>query len=504
MSSGLMNDRQRAYFLELQRKKIPKDLRKIMGNDHYLSLDLLNALLYAHYDRKSLSRVWVYRDVLPKVWEKTASMSKEAIHSFLTTAFANLFDRYNTGAMLLPFSSHEGDFPGSLKTWNALLNAYFFEEMHFDEYRKRVGHVGVLINLLIFSDGALTWDNLTEAVRQDLGESRKIFNKVLAFFSLQHLQVEFASRSSVEFNWTRERFIFNELNDHMHYVHDIADSQTTLIPVPDFCTDTCNRWLEQIAVEVRQKQRAHEELISWFGAYIEDFQATARMMWQDICDHPKYGLRPGGRDLVVIDVPALRQYGYRYLQLFPEEQFPKSFARYWILLEFADIRTSTTRTLHSGELRTFHQESLQKAGSFWDGYRETYNGVQEDPESFIVLVDKLQSFIAIHCLWKIVTGQIFTVKPKASAKGETRRAQLMRSFLVRPHFRWLPPGYQPSERAQTRSIECFGYNPPEGRTFVMSDPDEAYQASIKEGRPVMKYTEADLGFAVEQPAELSQ
>ena len=182
-----------------------------------------------------------------------------------------------------------------------------------------------------------------------------------------------------------------------------------------------------------------------------------------------------------MDIKDLRGNGWRYIQLLPGRDHMHFTARVWFNLPGDAGRICVEQKMSKRRL-----------------YKISRSAEEDD---FDALCDKLQQFIALHSYWKVATGKIFRMHVKATPAAEKHREHLERSFLVRPHYRWLPPEYHASEEAIARSLKTFKAPPPPGKTFVMSDLDKAAAPASPSAaavdKPTIRYQDEDLGYTGE-------
>lgn len=476
----LYTEAQRVFYTLLSRKVLPGNFMKVFREDHDLTLDFLQAFLQLA-NREDAVAVWGISKALDNIRRRATGMAPMALRAL----FARMAERYQTTVSLqafwLPFACFRGDVNQAARSWQALLNAVFIENMDSPENRGNSAFMVQQLACMMFCNAS--WDDLVSGAKAGNESARQVFRRAVGM--IQHLlnpKVVFESRDSAAFDWTRDLQLMAK-----RFEKGIEAIES--IPVPAPCVSFGNLVSSAVKAQCSEDVDQYVDLISWFGAYHADFQRTAESMWQEISGDPKYGLRPQGRDIVAIKIKAMHDYGYQSVQFIPRPQFPQTLARFWLKIEPVGAYHCINREISSAALEAYVH-----------GHR--YANARAEVQTFAKYSEQLENFIAIHCLWKIITGKIFKMAPKKTPAGEQERVRLKeeleRSFLVRPHFRWLPVGFAATERALDRSVETFGYQPPSGKTFVKSDlvgTDELNLVSVREHRPVTTYTEEDLNFA---------
>ncbi len=373
--------------------------------------------------------------------------------------------------LILPLSSAPGDISHAVRVYDLVLDSTFSHAPLIYDF---IEEPLIILAMLIVRQGdLLSWPLLVEGVREGREAASETFRKLLSFWFFFGIAARFVPVSSYDFSWASgERGAKRVADKLLMFTDDPTHPHENRIPAPDDCVSVCNRLYRERQRRFQPQQEALISLVSWFQARQEDFRSLAAGMWQDIESDAKYGLRPNGRDVLRIDVKALRDNGYRSVQFFPLPEYPKVRARLWIEMLGLGVKIVVDQMLEPNATLTTGK-TLES-----QGFRPTLGAIQE--------------FIALHGFWSITTGLSFH---GSGGRSGSAGHGFDRKFVVRPHFRTLPAGFHPTERALRRSVKTFGYMPPPGKTFVKSDFDEVEAASKTVGRPVLTYRDEDLGYA---------
>jgi len=371
--------------------------------------------------------------------------------------------------LILPLSSSPGDVSNAVRVYNLVLNSAF---SHAPLIGNFIEQSLIILGMLIVRQSDLrSWSLLVEGVREGREAASEAFEKLLGLWFFVGIAPKFVAVSSYDFSWTQGDKGAKRMADKLLVFTDHpGHPRENPIPAPDECVSVCNRLYRESQHRFQPQREALISLVTWFQVRQEDFRDLAADMWQDIGSDAKYGLRPNGRDVLRIDVKALRDVGFRSVQFFPQPDFPKVRARLWIEMLGLGVRIVVDQMLEPNTT-LITDKTLES-----QGFRATLAAIQE--------------FIALHGFWNITTGLSFHSSGGRSGSGGYG---FDKKFLVRPHFRNLPAGFHPTERALRRSVKTFGYMPPPGKTFVRSDFDEEEAAGKTVGRPVLTYRDDDLG-----------
>ncbi len=310
-----------------------------------------------------------------------------------------------------------------------------------------------------------TWTNFLEAVASGDQKACEI---------LEILHTLYATRRGSE--WTRLSEWKPPSDAAGLALSMLGGLETAQVPVPDELYDSITAKVRGFEERGAQANEQVYNLLEWFFTERENLGAQQRAMWWEIETAAEYGLRSGGRDTVKLQIQSMQQrtFLYELLQLFPDE-FPRVKAKYWISM--LGYPVSLTFTLDPNN-PTIAQE-------------EATLDLREEGQR---VMDLLLDHIALCCYWRIVTGKDTTNLPqRTSVQSVSRRTRGERiSHGVRPFFRLLPPGFQPSQEALQRARETLQRLPPPGRTFVR-EHKRGYR-EVTGTEPLFSIHEADLGY----------
>ena len=468
-SLSLTTERQRQCFESIQRRKLPKFFRNLFGSSEH-AVDFLQAFVKFQLQRPEDS--WSHEKVLPRIRQQALRMSPRRFTDFVQCGLA----RWRAGSadpsvLILPLSSAPGDISHAVRVYDLVLDSAF---SHAPLIYNFIEEPLIILAMLIVRQGdLLSWPLLVEGVREGREAASETFRKLLSFWFFFGIAARFVPVSSYDFSWASgERGAKRVADKLLMFTDDPTHPHENRIPAPDDCVSVCNRLYRERQRRFQPQQEALISLVSWFQARQEDFRGLAAGMWQDIESDAKYGLRPNGRDVLRIDVKALRDSGYRSVQFFPQPEYPKVRARLWIEVLGLGVKIVVDRMLEPNATLT--------------------TGKTLESQGFQPTLAAIQEFIALHGFWSITTGLSFH---GSGGRSGSAGHGFDRKFVVRPHFRTLPAGFHPTERALRRSVKTFGYMPPPGKTFVRSDFDEEEAAGKTVGRPVLTYRDEDLGYA---------
>ena len=471
-SLTLTTERQQQCFESIQRRKLPKFFRDLFGSSAH-AVDFLQAFIKFQLQRPEDS--WSHEKVLPQIRRQALRMSPRRFTDFVQCGLA----RWRSGSadpsvLILPLSSSPGDVSNAVRVYNLVLDSAF---SHAPLIYKSIEESLIILAMLIVRQRDLkSWALLVEGVRAGGEAASEAFRKLLGLWFFVGIAPRFVAVSSYDFSWAAgDKGAKRVAQKLLVFTDDPGHPRENRIPAPDDCVSVCNRLYRERQRRLQPRREALISLVSWFQVRQEDFRRLAAGMWRDIGSDAKYGLRPNGRDVLRIDVKALRDNGYRSVQFFPQPEFPKVRARLWIEVLGLDVRIVVDRMLEPNGTLTA-DKTLES-----QGFESTLAAIQE--------------FIALHGFWSITMGLSFHASGGRSGRSGSGGDGFDRKFVVRPHFRTLPEGFHPTERALRRSVKTFGYMPPPGKTFVRSDFDEEEAAGKTVGRPVLTYRDEDLGYA---------
>ena len=461
-------ERQLLCFESIQRHRLPRFFGDLFGSSAQ-ALDFLQAFVEFEFQRPE--DTWSREKVLPQIRQQALRMSPRRFRDFVQGGLARWRSRsVDPSVLILPLSSSPGDISNAVRVYNLVLDTAFSHAPSIYDFIEE--SLIILAMLIVRQRDLQSWSLLVEGVREGREAASEAFRKLLGLWLFVGITPRFVAVSSYDFSWARANKGGKRVAEKLLvFTDDPRHPRENRIPAPDNCVSVCNRLYRERQRQCQPQQEALISLASWFQARQEDFRGLAADMWQDIRSDAKYGLRPNGRDVLRIEVKALRDNGYRSVQFFPQPEFPKVCARFWIEMLDLGVTIVVDRMLEPNVTLTRDKSSESQ------GFQSTLAAIQE--------------FIALHGFWSITTGLSFHGsggRSRAGGQGFDRK------FLVRPHFRSLPAGFHPTERALRRSVKTFGYMPPPGKTFVKSDFDGQEAADKTVGRPVLTYRDDDLGY----------
>lgn len=334
----------------------------------------------------------------------------------------------------------------------------------------------VILDLILLQEQTGSWQHLVRGVKEGNTNANKVFQRLIIYGSMIGWMPRFIDYQSIR------QGLMKNMAPYVLGMFPMADenagtNRMARVPVPEDCVAVCNHAYSELVKKHESTSLGLHRLVSWFESYRSEFQEHSDRLWSEIRTNATRGLKPTG-DLVKITVAPLAAGGYRYLELLPQQRFPETKARFWIVLPDNEHRITVEQTLNDSRLVSPFPSA----------------------DAFSQSIDCIQKFMAIHCLWKITTGKLrerVRHTRTDSAEREREATNRARPQSVRPFFRWLPPDYEATRRALERAAQAFGYLPPEGKTFVQSDGLETYQlAEFREPTqpPTLLYSQEDLGY----------
>jgi hypothetical protein len=481
---GLYNDRQRAFYLDLVKGHTPSFVGNIYGIEHHQLIDFLQALSILSIDEPTTNQR--HRAIYSALREQFSSQTTEQISSFMGASLGMFNSSQADGyALLLPYQTENiKDVTHAAIVINKILDTQFLEDLRSVDFQSFFLTIVMMMSL---HNTITTWPAMTRGVRFGNNACSRALGRFIGAMNLRYRYPIFRGYKHPHWKGMADGDpgeYFNQLYASISKIGDALNRDTNIIPVDDDSSHACNKLLESLAGNSNELKQA-VKIVAWFGAYEDYFQEIAAEMWDEIHNKPKYWMVPGGRDLVKIDIPAFTKVGSRYIQLIPEKEFPCFTGRLWIYLN---------ETIDPGA-RVFVDYHIEP-GPLTQGRPDF------DPKCYSSLEDKMRKFMMVQCAWRLATGKTFKAKPKRTATGERVRKEIEESFVVRPHFRNLPPTYRASLEAIAKSERVWQLSPPKNKTFVMSDPDgtnpqfhtvmsHEFETTV---RPVIRYTLNDLDY----------
>lgn len=320
-----------------------------------------------------------------------------------------------------------------------------------------------------------TWNNLIAGAKKDDG-IRDILKEVLSFFLFygsEKFELITANEWSIDFS--KQAWM------PLKAMKAVQILPVTRLPVLPDDKNFLGQVLEEIFQEAEKSQKELVKLIDWFKSNLERLAEHFETMWQDIQGDPQCWVRPAGSDCIQIDIIALKTIGYRLLQFSSEAMtFPSVNVKYWIQEEVTDFSLSFALD---------EQKLLNYSGE------KKLSGPR-------AIVDFILAYIALHCLWRIVTKQDhgptagIVLKQTGKVKSGRFYKKILKSdritfTLVRPFFRHLPEGHSVSAFAIAEAEEILKTPPPKGKTFVHDYKRGNVESEVA---PLFSYSEKDLGF----------
>lgn len=468
----LNNPEQKQYFRLLSSHRLP-DFFGNLFEEPERALDFLHA--FAKYRDEYRDDRWSGIKVIAQLRQQALTLTPQQVDKLCTIGMNKWFgNQLDLGTTLgIVFSSPANDIRHAAAIVQVINRAFLREDFY------TLGTSGcfmAIVILIVTAAFTRTWALLTEGVKKAVPESEHAFGNFLWVMALLDKAPHFVGPESELYSVMEEGDWGKFTNEITKRIERGSEEQHR-IPVMGDTAYNCNRFMKSVFGQRQTSNKEFQRLVAWFGAYEETFQDHAAQMWDEIEADTKFGLKPAG-DIVKINVKSLRDNFWRYVQLLPGQDYMHFTARVWFYLPGDVGRVSVIQKLS--------KRRLHKVSEF------------SQEQDFAAIADKLQQFVALHSYWKIVTGKVFKVKVKKTAGGEKKREHLENSFLVRPHYRWLPPEYHASEEAIARSVAFRGAAPPPGKTFVRSTvTTEEIRASVSPDsfdRPTILYTEEDLGY----------
>lgn len=296
-----------------------------------------------------------------------------------------------------------------------------------EEAKKKAVYLSALLNTMLYNTQTPkmgTWTNvLTHALSTGDEHRVSLFLCRLATMASQLVFI-----TPIPFSrWTKEGHeILNDFDDHKVYK----------LPVPDHLTSRVTALVDRLSQELVDRHQPLDTLISEFIATREKYNEKYANMWLDMMVSPRRGLRDGWLDSATINLPGMRDIGYKLLSLNPEGVFPNFAARY--LIESYGGRNSVQISLQPSDLQSV--------------------GFTNDPR--LRAMDQIMAFVAVSTMWRIVMAE----PTRGSENGDGTRD--VSGSIVRPFFRRLPQGFQASNEARARARQTFRTEPLPGFTFV--------------------------------------
>ncbi len=482
----LYNETQKLFYKQLCQGRLPEFFGSLYTGDLVATFDFLQACV--EYIEHGKDRTLAKR-IKTQIRQQFLQADIATINNMMVVGCdLQSAGKIDGATMLRPYCcAGPDDYVAGSAILNKLLDTQLIEDIH----SAKIAHYFTILALfLCVPEYTNTWLAVVNGVKASHENSRRAFRRLVSCMNLVYRYPRFVIYDSspwAEIMAKEEKQRFADAFSVITNLTSAHKGESNPLPVPSDCLYFCRRLLRQMAEPVRERVVRFVKLVAWFGAYEDYFQELASEYWKEILSNPKCWINPSGRDLVRIDIQPLRDMGHRFFQLLPGDNYPNFVARHWIYHLSGDesFRTFTDYQLKPGVLCSVDPRL--------------------DQESFPAFEDKLRHFICVHSLWMLTTGQLFKKRKfRPTSGGEQRRKELERSFLVRPHFRWLPPDYHPSERALERSQKHWQTLPPRGKTFVMSDleaPDSDKLRRMVQPQhfddsqaPLIRYTEADLDY----------
>jgi hypothetical protein len=484
-------------FEEIIRQKKGKQIRKIMAelfSNIEKSLDFLNSLVSvaSSLQPQNTTRRGELIQLVKLARQKFASIPISQAKKVLLVYYEEVLEKGKKGleprylfeiSNILGGSGH-GEIEHSKKIIRiaiSLLNENPIPSEGREQLKYATG-LSFLSGIIALTNIVHTWENCIEAFSRGDGEAEQSIKdviKTLAFLGASKIQLvpSHLWNPQLDLMWgcpeTAFKLIFSE--------------PEAKLPIPSAHALDVQKLIRTFYAKLANGQKGIHEITNWFRTNFEVLEVAFARMWTEIINSPKYDVRLGGCDRVAINISELKSkaFDYKELQFIREEyDFPQVRARYW--LEYTGLLCNLNITLRSGILKD---------------YRVSDDADYADERT---TVDLLLSFIAMHCYWKIVTGEkkgtkdrlgLAKIRSATQVESDEDNSQKKEGYvLLRPKFRRLPEGHKSSEQAGERALEVFGRLPYSGFTFVKEHERGIYLSQAASTKPIFAYLNSDLGY----------
>lgn len=346
-----------------------------------------------------------------------------------------------------------------------------------DDLYQDKGYITTMVMEFIFvCNYTKTMENLVARILID-EEAKKIFENFVGIYLVTRglpKLIKYSKWNNIPNDYKKHRMIFF----HQEEIDGIEFEG--VLPIPDAYYENVLKVVSDLAERTGRDNKKKTKFINWFQSHIEYFHSECQRMWQEINDHPKCWLRPGGMDRVDIDLKSFstEDLCILSLQFFREKcEFPAVWVRFWAKMN-GRIITIDYKIIDC-DIKNYSVKSLSA----------------DDPR---IVVDKIYMFIATHCLHRLVCQPEYDdISPEKDEEKKPRKIIIRKTKTeVRPHFRNLPEGQTVSDEAKRLSRELWILEPPEGMTFVKSyirNLEEEYKR-VEKIKPLFIYKDKDIGL----------
>lgn len=354
----------------------------------------------------------------------------------------------------------------------------FAGEMESDDLIDESIGLALIFGCLVeqsFQEIDYTWSNFLEATIQEDPRAMESWRIIAHTHAITHgfSWIEASqTQGMIQYDMTSTSVTIP--NEIIKYLSGDPDGCLPL-PIPDHLYANVFPILEKLSQGMNDDHERLSQTIDWFHGNRESLHSLEQIMWEDIVERPRNGLRNAG-DRIALDFPALHEGWYQHQSfiLSPLAPFPMAQVKY--LISYMGNPVSRTFTFAPN-----HFSCNESPG--WDSATVANQ-----------IVDELLHFIALHSYWTIVMGRS---EPRespntsdTSERMESNRKRLRTAITpVRSHFRPLPEGRQASQSAAEQAQEALGQLPP-GKTFV--GEYERGWGPEEDLAPVFTYKEDDL------------
>lgn len=408
--------------------------------------------------------------ILPKIRSRCAQANAEQLVGIGKGLSATLEESEGKSACNILFGNVDKDVRGSMRCLNLLtllimhtMNMKSRHASHEDE----AGLAVIFLDWITSLSATRTVDNIVVAITEGNEEAAQAMEHLLLYLStMGHPHAK-----AVPIVHKAQMFT---IENHLNQVTRWGG------PIPIYVradkAEALQDFIDQFSRGMKTEQEDLLKLVDWFIENHEIFASQWEDMWEEILQHPRYGIRARGQDRIRFNLEPfqIKMCQYKLLQFVAEGQvWPHMTAQFWT--DLGGQMLINTMDLHpeAVDIRVVCQQ-------------------KDSPVPKIV--DTILLFSALDCYWRIVCH-----KParRVVCGGGGGHHGTRRPHDVRPHFRLLPPDRSPSELAKSLASEHLGQQPPPGHTFVRTHGRcaTAEDGNPEDVTPLFEYSEADLGYS---------
>lgn len=381
----------------------------------------------------------------------------------------------NLDALVIPFISMPQEYERAKRMFGVVLDAILTEPL---ELGQNPPSLFILAWLLYGIETFRTWPHICEEYKRGDPAAKALLRKLFLLLELFNTRPKFVPYHASEITWCKTAAVAARSVAELRSIPRQA-SDRNLIPVPAKAVWALNSFYNSFRAEQDAARGELTELISRFASRLPEYETRCGEMWKQIRTDARRGLRPVG-DVFRIAVPALNRVGYRQLHLVP-------------IADSDDVRVNVR--IWSEELGIHAIQTLTLRPHLFNRPA----GQAGEPEHTDSLNDLL-AYIAMTCYWEFSMGITHRKLQRAVRSGNAEAAETQRMFAgYHPAWRWLadPLRHHASERAKERSLKHHPQRrePPDGKTFYMSDPPEDGGANaevVRFDRPLGIFRADDL------------